>query len=164
MARDGVIIFRDLVAKLDVLNIECDKCDRKGRYHVHRLIECYGIDAKLFERFDEIRDVLACRGEHCGAGKRLKGVKISSLCRLCRTPIYVMQSSHAQHSMICCAVHSTVGHGVTATCRISLLRCRNTASGARWFQRRRSRIPYIRFMPRFRNSRHPGTALDCGDA
>jgi hypothetical protein len=29
-------------------------CSRRGRYHVHRLIERYGIDAKLFEWSDEI--------------------------------------------------------------------------------------------------------------
>jgi hypothetical protein len=46
--------------------------------------------------------------------------------------------------MICCAVHSAVGHCVTATCRISLLRCRTTKktySGTRWFERRRSHMP-----------------------
>jgi hypothetical protein len=32
MPRDGAITFRDLVGKLGVLNIECDKCDRRGRY------------------------------------------------------------------------------------------------------------------------------------
>ena len=26
MPREGAIIFRDLVGKLDVLNIECEKC------------------------------------------------------------------------------------------------------------------------------------------
>jgi hypothetical protein len=45
--RDGAVIFRDIVGKLDVLNVECDKCGRRGRYHLHRLIERYGIDAKL---------------------------------------------------------------------------------------------------------------------
>jgi hypothetical protein len=29
MLRDGAIIFRDLVGKLDVLNVECDKCGRR---------------------------------------------------------------------------------------------------------------------------------------
>jgi hypothetical protein len=38
MPRDGAIIFRDLVGKLDVLNVECDKCGRRGRYHLRRLI------------------------------------------------------------------------------------------------------------------------------
>jgi hypothetical protein len=43
--RDGAIIFRDLVGKLGVLTVECDKCGRFGE----RLIEHYGIDAKLFD-------------------------------------------------------------------------------------------------------------------
>jgi hypothetical protein len=38
-----------VVGKLDVLNVECDKCGRRGRYHLHRLIERYGIDAELFD-------------------------------------------------------------------------------------------------------------------
>jgi len=50
MPRDCAIIFRDLVGKLDVLNVECDKCGRRGRYRLDRLIERYGVDAKLFER------------------------------------------------------------------------------------------------------------------
>jgi hypothetical protein len=53
MPREGAIIFRDLVGKLDMLNVECAKCGRRGRYH-HPLIERYGIDAKLFDRTDEI--------------------------------------------------------------------------------------------------------------
>jgi hypothetical protein len=54
MPRDGAIIFRDLVGKLDVLNVECDRCNRFGRYHLDRLIERYGLDAKLFDWSDEI--------------------------------------------------------------------------------------------------------------
>jgi len=54
MPRDGAIIFRDIVGKLDVLAVECDKCGRFGRYHLERLIERYGIDAKLFDWSDEI--------------------------------------------------------------------------------------------------------------
>jgi hypothetical protein len=54
MPRDGAIIFRDLVGKLDVLKIECDKCGRRRRYHLHRLIERYGVDAKLFDWSEEI--------------------------------------------------------------------------------------------------------------
>ena len=54
MPREGAIIFRDLIGKLEVLNIECDKCGRKGRYHLHRLIERYSIDAKLLDWSDEI--------------------------------------------------------------------------------------------------------------
>ena len=36
------LIFGDIEGKLDVLNVECAKCARKGRYHVQRLIEVYG--------------------------------------------------------------------------------------------------------------------------
>jgi hypothetical protein len=52
--REGAIIFRDLVGKLDVLNIECDKCGPRGRYRPDRLIEDSDIDAKLFDWSDEI--------------------------------------------------------------------------------------------------------------
>jgi hypothetical protein len=33
MPREGAII-RDLIGKLDVLNVECDKCGRRGRYRL----------------------------------------------------------------------------------------------------------------------------------
>ena len=33
MAR-GYLTFGDIERKLDVLRVECAKCDRKGRYHV----------------------------------------------------------------------------------------------------------------------------------
>ena len=54
MPREGAIIFRDLVGRLEVLNVQCDKCGRRGRYRLDRLIERYGIDAKLFDWSDEI--------------------------------------------------------------------------------------------------------------
>ena len=54
MPREGANIFRDLAGKLDVLNVECEKCGRRGRYHLERLIDRYGIDAKLFDWTDEI--------------------------------------------------------------------------------------------------------------
>jgi len=41
MAR-AYLIFGDIEGKLGVLRVECTKCSRKGRYHVHRLIEKYG--------------------------------------------------------------------------------------------------------------------------
>ena len=53
MPREGAIIFRDLVGKLDVLRSECYKCGRHGRYRLDRLIWRCGIDAKLFEWSDE---------------------------------------------------------------------------------------------------------------
>jgi hypothetical protein len=30
MPRDGAIIFADLIGKLDVLRVHCDKCERDG--------------------------------------------------------------------------------------------------------------------------------------
>jgi hypothetical protein len=41
MAR-AYLIFGDIEGKLGVLRVEGTKCSRKGRYHVHRLIEKYG--------------------------------------------------------------------------------------------------------------------------
>ena len=32
MPRDGAIIFSDLIGKLDVLRVACEKCGRNGRY------------------------------------------------------------------------------------------------------------------------------------
>ena len=36
MARDGAITFSDLIGKLDVLRVTCTKCERAGRYRLHR--------------------------------------------------------------------------------------------------------------------------------
>jgi hypothetical protein len=54
MLREGAITFRNIVGKLTVLHITCDKCGRSGQYRVDRLIMRYGIDAKLFDWSDEI--------------------------------------------------------------------------------------------------------------
>ena len=51
MPRDGAIIFRDLVGKLGVLSVECDKCGRRGRYHLYRLIERYDIERGYRTRY-----------------------------------------------------------------------------------------------------------------
>jgi hypothetical protein len=48
MPRDGAIIFDDLIGKLDLLQIECTKCGRSGRYRLADLIMQYGLDEKLF--------------------------------------------------------------------------------------------------------------------
>ena len=37
MSRDGAIIFSDLIGKLDVLRVACEKCERAGRYRLDRL-------------------------------------------------------------------------------------------------------------------------------
>jgi hypothetical protein len=47
MPRDGSLAPRDLVEKLDVLRVECDKCRRSGRYRVIKLAEQIGWDGKL---------------------------------------------------------------------------------------------------------------------
>ena len=49
MPRDGATIFSDLIGKLDVLRVSCDKCGRDGCYGLHRLIEKRGRDAKLID-------------------------------------------------------------------------------------------------------------------
>ena len=36
MSRDGAIIFSDLIGKLDVLRVACEKCERAGRYRLDR--------------------------------------------------------------------------------------------------------------------------------
>jgi hypothetical protein len=41
------LVFGDIEDKLDVLRVECTKCDRKGRYHVHKLIEKYGRNGNM---------------------------------------------------------------------------------------------------------------------
>src|SRR5215472_6605314 len=68
--------------------------------------------------------------------------------------------SQAQHSTICWAVHSAVGHGVTATCKISRLTCWTTKKTySVWNQIVRTQKKshaHIFDSCRFRNSRHPG--------
>jgi len=36
------LVFGDIEGKLDVLRVECGRCQRKGRYSVRRLIKKYG--------------------------------------------------------------------------------------------------------------------------
>jgi hypothetical protein len=72
--RDSAITFRDIVGKLTVLRITCDKCGRSGQYRVDRLIMRYGIDAKLFDWSDEItadcpRKQAGNLNDQCGAGR-----------------------------------------------------------------------------------------------
>jgi hypothetical protein len=54
MPRYGAITFGDLDGKLDVLRVACRKCDRSGQYRVAKLIERYGLDARLVDWKDEI--------------------------------------------------------------------------------------------------------------
>ena len=54
MPRDGAIIFGDLIGKLDVLYVHCEKCTRAGCYPLQRLIDDRGRNAKLIDWLDEI--------------------------------------------------------------------------------------------------------------
>ena len=54
MPRDGAIVFGDLVGKLDLRHVVCDKCGRKGRYAIARLIGRRGRDAKVLDLLAEI--------------------------------------------------------------------------------------------------------------
>jgi hypothetical protein len=47
MPRDGSLVFGDLLGKLTTLVVVCDKCGRRGRYNVARLIAQYGAGAKM---------------------------------------------------------------------------------------------------------------------
>jgi hypothetical protein len=38
MPRDGAIVFADLIGKLDLLRVACDKCGRDGCYGLNRLL------------------------------------------------------------------------------------------------------------------------------
>ena len=43
------LVFGDIDGKLDVLRVECARCQRKGRYSVRRLIEKYGRHANMMK-------------------------------------------------------------------------------------------------------------------
>jgi hypothetical protein len=43
------LVFGDIEGKLDVLRVECTKCDRKGSYHVPKLIEKYGRNGNMMK-------------------------------------------------------------------------------------------------------------------
>jgi hypothetical protein len=47
MPRDSSITARDLIGKLDLLRVECAKCDRRGQYWVDHLYVRLGPDARL---------------------------------------------------------------------------------------------------------------------
>ena len=47
MPRDGSLTPANLIGKLEVLRVECERCGRAGRYRVDRLVQRLGRDAKL---------------------------------------------------------------------------------------------------------------------
>ena len=54
MPRDGAIIFSDLIGKLGLLRVSCEKCGRDGSYSLGRLIRERGSNAKLIDWLDEL--------------------------------------------------------------------------------------------------------------
>jgi hypothetical protein len=52
--RDGVVIFADLIGKLDVVYVHCGKCGRASRYRLQDLIHDRGRDARVIDWLDEI--------------------------------------------------------------------------------------------------------------
>jgi len=54
MPRDGAISFGDLIAKLDMLWIECPKCGRSVRYRLADLLMRYGRNEKVFAFTDDV--------------------------------------------------------------------------------------------------------------
>jgi hypothetical protein len=47
MPRDGSVTFGELIGKLGVLRVTCNKCGRAGRYHVETIAVSIGLDGKL---------------------------------------------------------------------------------------------------------------------
>ena len=54
MPRDGAIVFSDLIGKLDMLRVSCDKCGRDGCYGLAKLIDKRGRDGKLVDWLEEL--------------------------------------------------------------------------------------------------------------
>jgi hypothetical protein len=54
MPRDGAVIFSDLIGKLDVVRVSCERCGRDGSYWLSGLIERRGGGAKLIDWLDEL--------------------------------------------------------------------------------------------------------------
>jgi hypothetical protein len=68
MPRDGAIVFRDLIGKLDLLRVSCDKCGRDGCYGLSRLIDSRGRNGKLGELTAECPKKIALNmNDPCGA-------------------------------------------------------------------------------------------------
>jgi hypothetical protein len=54
MPRDGSLTPADLIGKLAILRVECEKCGRSGQYRVDRLLRQLGRDAKLTDWLGDI--------------------------------------------------------------------------------------------------------------
>jgi hypothetical protein len=52
--RSGAVTFGDLVGRLDLLRVNCAKCDHKGQYRVTALVERYGPEMGLPDWKDQL--------------------------------------------------------------------------------------------------------------
>jgi hypothetical protein len=72
MPNDGAIIFSDLIGKLDVLRVSCEKCGREGNYRLNGLIDRRGRDGKFIDWLDEVtaecpKKITRDMNDPCGA-------------------------------------------------------------------------------------------------
>jgi hypothetical protein len=73
MLRDGAIVFSDLIGKLDMLRVSCEKCGRDGCYGLAKLIDKRGRDGKLVDWLEELtadcpkKKSLLNMSDRCGA-------------------------------------------------------------------------------------------------
>jgi hypothetical protein len=54
MPRNGATTFSNLIGKLDVVRVMCERCGRKGHYRLERLIADRGSNAKIVDWLDEL--------------------------------------------------------------------------------------------------------------
>ena len=47
MPRDGSVTPRDLIGKLGLLHVVCDKCERGGRYRLASIVDNISLDGEL---------------------------------------------------------------------------------------------------------------------
>jgi hypothetical protein len=62
------LIFGNIEGKLDVLRVECTKCDRKGRYSVAKLIEKHGRTGNMMKRKEQLNGDSPKRDGRMGSG------------------------------------------------------------------------------------------------
>jgi hypothetical protein len=54
MPRDCSLTPADLIGKLEILRVECAKCDRRGRYRVDHLVTLLGRNGRLTDWLAEV--------------------------------------------------------------------------------------------------------------
>jgi hypothetical protein len=84
MPRDDSLTPRDLLGRLDVLRVECEKCGRPGRYRVTTLAEQIGWDGKLTDwLYDLTKDCPRKQALAC----RTRAARRARICRrFCKSP------------------------------------------------------------------------------